>query len=179
MSFSSIAHHISNGIFLSAVAGIPLYGYFKKVKVYESFVEGAKEGFHITIKILPFLVGMIVAISMFRAAGGFDILTVWLAPVLVWIGMPPEVLPLAVMRPFSGSASNGMLAELITTHGGDSFIAKVAATMMGSTETTFFVIAVYFGAASIKRTRHAVPVGLIADLVGILAAVWICHLLVD
>ena len=177
MTLSSFAHNASSTIFLTVVAGIPLYGFFKQVRVYESFVEGAKDGFDIMVKIIPFLVAMIVAISMFRASGGFDLITGWLAPLLSWIGMPTEVFPLALMRPFSGSASNGLLAELINTHGGDSYIAKVAATMMGSTETTFYIIAVYFGAAGIKRTRHAVPAGLIADSVGILAAVWICRLI--
>lgn len=175
MSLATVTTGLANGLFLSFIAGIPLYGYLKKVKVYESFIEGAKEGFHLAIKIIPYLVAMLVAIGMFRAAGGFELLGQALAPVTHLLGIPSELLPLAIMRPFSGSASNGMLAELIHTYGANSFIAQTAATLMGSTETTFYVIAVYFGAASIRRTRHAIPAGLIADAVGVIAAVWVCR----
>lgn len=173
----SLAQSISNAVFLGFCVGIPCYGYIKKVRVYDSFIIGAREGLNIAIKIIPYLVAMIVAIGMFRAAGGFDLLGSWLAPLLSMLGIPQEILPLALMRPFSGSASNGMLAELIQTHGPDSMIAHIGATLMGSTETTFYVIAVYFGAVGIRRTRHAVPVGLIADVVGVMAAVIICKIL--
>ena len=177
MSLANISQQVADWIFLGVVAGIPTYAMLQKVKVYESFIEGAKEGFQITIRIVPYLVGMLVAIGMLRASGALDFLATLLAPMMTKIGMPAEVLPLALIRPFSGSAANGVMAELINQHGGDSYISQVAATMMGSTETTFYVVAVYFGAASIRRTRHAIPAGLIADAVGIIAAVWICQVL--
>ncbi len=176
MNAASLANGISNWIFLGIIAGIPLIGQYKKIKVYESFIDGAKDGFNIAVKIIPYLVAMLVAIGMLRASGAINSLSNLLAPVLHWLGMPKATLPLALMRPFSGSGANAILIDIIHHYGGNSFVAKVAGTMMGSTETTFYVIAVYFGAVNICRTRHAIPAGLIADAVGILAAVGICHL---
>lgn len=176
MVWANTLSNISNCLFLGFVAGIPLYAAGKKIKVYETFIEGAKDGFQIAVKIVPYLVAMLVAIGMFRASGALDMLGRCLAPLLNKIGMPAEVLPLALLRPFSGSAANGVMAELIHTHGGNSYIAHLAATIMGSTETTFYVIAVYFGAVGVQRTRHAIPAGLIADLAGILASLWICQI---
>ncbi len=173
MAISTI---ISNTLFLGMVAGIPLFGALKKVRVYETFVEGAKGGFDVAIRIIPYLVAMIVAIGMLRASGALDALSLLMAPLLKHIGMPAPVLPLALMRPFSGSASNAILVELIKQFGANSFIAKVASTMMGSTETTFYVVVVYFGAVNIQRSRHAIPAGLVADCVGVLASVFFCHL---
>ncbi len=173
----SIASAISNAIFLGFIGGIPLYAAIKKIDVFAAFVDGAKKGFETSISIVPYLVAMIVAIGMLRASGFFDLLFHLLAPVLDAIGMPPDLLPLAIVRPFSGSAANGVMAELIHERGGNSFIGKTAATMMGSTETTFYVIAVYFGAIGIKRTRHAIPAGLLADLAGIIASICICRYL--
>lgn len=156
---------------------IPLVGMIRKVKIYEVFVEGAKEGFNIAIKIIPFLVAILVAIAMFRASGAMAYFVRLLSPVTDLIGMPAEVLPAALMRPLSGSGSLGIITELISTHGPDSFIGRLASTIYGCTETTFYVLAVYFGSVQIKNTRHAVPTGLLADLVGVLAAVFICRLL--
>ena len=170
-----LAQYFSNFIFLSFVIGIPLYGTYKKINLFDTFVEGGKEGFQIVINIVPYLVGMLVAIGMLRASGFFDSATQLLSPVFHWLGMPSEVFPLAIVRPFSGSASNGIMAELIHVHGGDSFIAKLAATMMGSTETTFYVVAVYFGAIGVRKTRYAIHAGLIADLTGVIAAVVVCR----
>ena len=156
---------------------IPFYGLvFKKVKVYESFVEGAKDGFDIAVRIIPYLVAILVAIGMFRASGALEILLTTMAPLLQYIGFPPENLPLALMRPLSGSGSLGLLTDLINEHGPDSLIAKIGATMFGSTETTFYVLAVYFGSVGIRKTRHALAAGLIADLVGVLSAVFFCQL---
>jgi spore maturation protein SpmB len=154
----------------------PLYAAAKRVPVYEEFVEGAKEGFQVAIRIIPFLVAILVAVGMFRAAGGVDLLSRLLSPIFQPLQFPPELLPLVLMRPLSGSGSNGMFAELVKAHGPDSLIAKMGATVMGSTETTFYVIAVYFGSVAIRRTRHAVPAGLIADLAGVIASVIICNL---
>ena len=176
---NSIIDNFSNGLFLAIVAGIPLVAACKKVKVYEVFVEGAKDGFEIAIKIIPYMVGMLVAIGMFRAAGGFEIIFSWIGPFFESMGVPSAVVPLAIVRPFSGTASNGILLDIIKNYGGDAQVSHLAATMIGSTETTFYVIAIYFGVASIRRTRHAVPAGLIADFVGVVASIIVCHLLLS
>ena len=160
------------------LVGIPFYGLVvKKVKVYEVFVEGAQEGFHIAIRIIPYLVAILVAIGMFRASGALALLLTTLSPVLNLIGFPPENLLLAVMRPLSGSGSFGLLADLVQEYGPDSLLAKIGATMFGSTETTFYVLAVYFGSVGIKKVRHALIAGLIADTVGVFSAVYICQFL--
>jgi spore maturation protein B len=155
---------------------IPLYGAVRGVKVYESFVEGAKEGFQVGVRIIPYLVAILVAVGMLRGAGGIELLARWLDPVLRVVGMPAEILPLAIMRPLSGSGSLGIVTELVKTHGPDSFIARLAATVYGSTETTFYVLAVYFGSVGIKKARHAVVAGLFADIVSLIAAVIICRI---
>ncbi len=159
------------------LVGFPLYGLYKKVPVYESFVEGAKEGFEVAVRIIPYLVAILFAIGMFRASGAMDFLTDALRPVLALIGFPAEVLPMAIVRPLTGSGSAGIVVDMINTFGEDSLFVKMAATMFGSTETTFYVIAVYFGAVNIKKTRHAVPAGLIADFAAMLVAVWVVRLL--
>lgn len=174
---SELANQISNGMFLAFIVGIPLYGAIKKINVFDVFIDGAKQGFNTSIGLIPYLIAMMVAIGMLRASGFFELLARAIAPLLQAVGMPTELLPLALIRPFSGSASMGVMAELTHEYGGDSFIAKTAATMMGSTETTFYVIAVYFGAVSIKRTRHAIPAGLLADLAGVIATIFICRYL--
>lgn len=174
---NGFVNQFSNWIFLSFIAGIPIYGAIKKVDVFNAFTTGAKQGFEISISIIPYLIAMLVGIGMLRASGSFDLLYTLLAPVMSAIGMPSDLLPLALIRPFSGTASTAIMAEVIHTHGGNSLISKTAATMMGSTETTFYVVAVYFGAVGIKRTRHAIPAGLLADLAGIIAAVVVCNYL--
>lgn len=161
----------------SLVLFIVLYGSFKKVKIYEAFVEGAKEGFQVGVRIIPYLVAMLVAIGIFRTGGAMDFLTGLLAPVTDWIGMPSETLPMALMRPLSGSGALGILAEIVKVHGPDSLIGRMVSVMMGSGETTFYVLALYFGSVGITRTRQAVPAGLIADLVGVLMSVWLVRLL--
>jgi len=153
------------------------YGAIKKVKIYEVFVEGAKEGFDVAIRIIPYLVAMLVAIGIFRAGGGMEILIYALTPFTNFIGMPAEALPMALMRPLSGSGSLGIMAEIIATHGPDSFIGILVSTFFGSTETTFYVLAVYFGSVNIRKTRHALVAGLLADIAGILGAVFIVKLL--
>ena len=158
--------------------GIPLYAMsIKKVKVYETFVVGAKDGFTIAVRIIPYLVAILVAVGMFRASGALDLLLQALAPVLTFVGFPPENLPLALMRPLSGSGSLGLLTDLVNEHGADSMYAKIGATMFGSSETTFYVIAVYFGSVGVMRSRHAIPAGLFADFVGAISAVFFCKLL--
>jgi spore maturation protein SpmA len=158
------------------LAFFPLYAALKRVKVYEHFVEGAKEGFSTAVTIIPYLVAILVAIGMFRGAGGIDLITQVLKRPLNAIQFPPELVPMCLMRPLSGSGTLGIFTELVKQFGADSLIARTAGTIYGSTETTFYVIAVYFGAAAIQRTRHAVPAGLIADIVGIIASVIICRM---
>ena len=159
------------------IVGLPVYGLFKKVPVYECFVEGAKEGFGISVMIIPYLVAILVAIAMFRASGAMDALITLLDPAFSMLGIDPELLPMMVARPLTGSGSLGILAELENQFGAQSLVTKTAAVMFGSTETTFYVVAVYFGAVGIKRTRHAVAAGLIADIAALLAAVYITALM--
>ena len=153
------------------------WGYAKKLKVYEVFVEGSKEGFSVAIRIIPYLVAMLVAIGIFRASGAMDFVVWSLSPITNLIGMPAEVLPLGLLRPLSGSGSMGLMTELMKTNGPDSYLGVLASTMYGSSETTFYVIAVYFGAVGIKNTRHALPAGLIADFFGMLGALFIVRIL--
>lgn len=153
----------------------PLYAAARGLKVYEEFVEGAKEGFSVILRIIPFLVTMLVAINMFKGAGGIDMLTKALTPVLAPLQFPPDLLPLALMRPLSGSASLALLTELVQRLGPENIVTLMAATIFGSTETTFYVVAVYFGAVGVTRTRYAIPAGLLADLAGIIASVIICR----
>lgn len=148
----------------------------KRVKVYEEFVIGAKEGFEVAVRIIPYLVAILVAIGMFKSAGGIDLLSRLLSPVLNVIGFPPDLLPMALMRPLSGSATLGIFTDLVKQFGPDSLIARTAGTLYGSTETTFYVVAIYFGSVNIRRMRHAVAAGLIADLTGIIAAVIVCKI---
>ena len=154
----------------------PLYAALRGIKVYEEFVEGAKEGFPVILKIIPYLVAMLAAIGMFRGAGGIELLTNWLAPAMRLMQFPPELLPMALIRPLSGSGSLGVFTELVNHYGADHILSRTAGTIYGSTETTFYVLTVYFGAVGVKRTRHAVPAGLVADAVGIIASVGICKM---
>lgn len=158
----------------------PFFAALKRIPVYEEFVEGAKEGFQVAVRIIPYLVAILVAIGMFRAAGGIDLLARTLGPALATIGFPVELLPLVLMRPLSGSGASGIFNELIrdpAAGGPDGLIAQMAGCIMGSTETTFYVIAVYFGSVAVRRTRHAVPAGLIADATGVIASIAICRLM--
>lgn len=155
----------------------PLYAALRRVKVYEEFIEGAKDGFGVATRVVPFLVAILVAIGMFRGAGGIEAMKSLLAPVLVPLGFPPDLLPLALVRPLSGSASLAMFSELVQTTGADSLVTRIAGTIYGSTETTFYVIAVYFGSIGIRRTRHAIAAGLFADFIGVVASVVICRLM--
>ncbi len=159
------------------LVGFPLYGLYKRVPVYESFVVGAKEGFQVAVRIIPYLVAILFAVAMFRASGAMDALARLLSPILGPIGFPAEVLPMALIRPLTGSGSAALVVDMINRYGEDSIYVKMASVMFGSTETTFYVIAVYFGAVNIRKTRHAVPVGLTADISAMLFAVWSVRLL--
>jgi len=155
---------------------IPLWGFCKKVSLYDTFVEGAKEGFWVGVKIIPYLVAILVAIGMFRASEAIDIIAKVLNPVLSLIGMPADILPLAIIRPLSGSGALGIMSEISSKYGGDAYISKLAAVMVGSSETTFYVLTVYFGSVGVTKFRHALAAGLIADIAGIFAALFVCRI---
>lgn len=150
---------------------ILIYGTIKKVPTYESFVDGGKEGIKIAVSIIPFLVGMLVAISIFRASGALEFIMQWIRPGLLAVGVPPEIVPLAIIRPISGTAALGMTSDLIATHGPDSFLGRLASVLQGSTDTTFYVLTVYFGAVGIRKMGDALKVGLWADLFGIIISI--------
>jgi spore maturation protein SpmA len=157
----------------------PLYAALRGVKVYEQFVEGAREAFGVATRIIPYLVAMLVSIRLLREAGVIALLTKWLTPVLSAVGFPAELLPMVLMRPLSGSGTQGLFVELVNRPeiGADSLIARMAGTIYGSTETTFYVLAVYFGSVAIRQTRHAIIAGLTADTVAVIASVAICRAL--
>jgi spore maturation protein B len=177
MSFSGAAQSVSTWAIPLLLLLIPLLAAIRRVKVYEVFVEGAKDGFTTAVRIIPYLVGMLVAIGMFRASGAMELVAAALSPVTGLIGLPAEALPVALLRPFSGSGTLALSTELLKTHGPDSFVGRLASVMYGSTETTFYVLAVYFGAVGVTRTRHAVATGLVADTAGLLAALLVCRAL--
>ena len=153
-------------------AGTALYGTLRRVDVYGALVQGAGQGLETLTRIAPALICLLTAVSMVRASGLLQALASWLSPVLGRLGLPPELLPLMLVRPISGSAALGVGADLINTYGPDSVLGRMAAVMLGSTETTFYTIAVYFSAAGITRTRYALPAALCADAAGFLASAW-------
>ena len=159
------------------LCGVAGYGLYRRVDVYEALTAGAGDGLRILFRITPALVGLLTAVYMLRASGVMELLARTLEPVMTFMGLPAELLPLMLVRPVSGSAALGVGAELIGTYGPDSELGRMAAVMLGSTETTLYVTAVYFGSVGIKRTRYAVPAALCADLVGFLAAAWSVRLL--
>jgi spore maturation protein SpmA len=156
------------------LSAIPLFAALRQVKVYEEFVDGAKEGFQVAIRIIPYLVAILVAMGMFRAAGGIELLSRALSPVLDRIGFPTDLVPMVLVRPLSGTASLGLFTELVKNFGPDSLVARMAGTIYGSTETTFYVLAVYFGSVAVTRTRHALLAGLTADFVSVVVAFLVC-----
>ncbi|MCH1624798.1 spore maturation protein [Fredinandcohnia quinoae] len=167
----SLINSISLWLIPSIIGIILVYGTFKRVPTYESFVEGGKEGIKIAFSIIPYLVGMLVSISIFRASGAMDFIVDFLRPALDMIGFPADIAPLAFIRPISGTAALGMTTDLIATYGPDSFIGRLASIMQGSTDTTFYVLTVYFGAVGIRKMGDALKVGLIADIVGIIISI--------
>ena len=167
-----------------AVAFIPvligfivLYAAAKKVPVYEAFTVGAKEGFNVSVRIIPYLVAMMMAVAMFRASGAIDLLGQALGPFFEFIGMPVELLPLAITRSLSGSGARGIFAEIAQNYGPNAPITKTAAVMLGCSETTFYVLAVYFGSVGITKFRHAVLAGIVADIAGIFFAIFTAKLM--
>ena len=161
------------------IIGFILAGIRKKVNVYDAFVEGAKEGFTTAVRIIPYLVAILVAIGVLRASGSMDYIINGVATLVGWCGIDSEfvaALPTAIMKPLSGSGARGLMVDAMTTYGADSFVGRMACIFQGSTDTTFYILAVYFGSVGISKTRHAVPCGLLADLAGIISAIFICYL---
>lgn len=157
------------------LAVIPAFGALRGVKVYDTFIEGAEEGLQITVRIIPYLVGMMVALSVFRASGAMDLLARLLSPITSWVGFPPEILPLMIVRPLSGAGALAVTADLLKTQHPDSFIGRLASIMQGSTDTTFYVLTVYFGSVGVRKARYAPAVGLLADLAGFVSALYVCN----
>jgi spore maturation protein SpmA len=176
---SSISTFAANFTLMLIIITFIVLALIKKVNVYDAFVEGAKEGFNIAIKIIPFLVAILVAIGVFRASGAMDFIIGGIATFFAWLGVDTRftgALPVAFMKPLSGSGARGLMIDAMTTHGADSFIGRLACTMQGTTDTTFYIVAVYFGSVGIKNTRHAIPCGLLADLAGFTTAIFVAYL---
>lgn len=159
------------------ISFILVHGWRKRVPVYESFVEGARGGLITVIKILPHLIAMMVAITMFRTSGALDLLLQVLSPLIKWLHIPPEIVPLALLRPLSGTGSLAIATDIIAQYGADSLLGKLAATMQGSTDTTLYVLTVYFGAVGIRNGAYALKVGLWSDLAGVIASIIVVYLL--
>ena len=154
-----------------------LYGAFKKVRVYDSFVSGAKEGIQVTVNIFPYLLAIFVAVKAFQASGAFDLIKLALAGSFTTLGIPPEVLSVAIIKPLSGSASTAVFTDIVKSTGPDSLASRISAVIIGSAETTFYVLAVYLGAVGIRKTKYLVPVCVIADALGIIIAIVIVRLI--
>ena len=182
MEQDEIAHwssFISNFILFSIIAGFILSGVIKKINVFDTFIEGAKEGFQTAVTIIPYLVAMLVAVGVFRSSGAMAYLTDGIASLFTVIGVPAdfvEALPTAFMKPLSGSGARGMMVDAINTFGVDSFVARVASTIQGATDTTLYILSVYFGSIGISRTRYAAGIGLFADGIGIVAAIFVAYI---
>ncbi|MCX7779838.1 MAG: spore maturation protein [Negativicutes bacterium] len=175
--FADITEELSQLAIPAILLFIPLIGYFRKVKVYETFVEGAGEGFHTAIRIMPFLIAMLVAINIFRASGAMDFCIGVARPVLEAFGIPPDLAPLAIMRPISGTGSLGLTTEILNSFGPDSLIGKMASTILGSTDTTLYIITVYFGAVGVFKPRYSLFVGLLGDFTGFIGSIIVCRML--
>ncbi|PXX95456.1 hypothetical protein DF185_22330 [Marinifilum breve] len=176
---TTVSTVVSNVFLFGIIISFILLAAKNKVNVYESFIDGAKEGFNIAVKIIPYLIAILVAIGVFRASGTMDLLVEGMRRLCLLLSVDPdfvEALPTAMMKPLSGSGARGMMVDAMTTHGADSFVGRLASTLQGATDTTFYIIAVYFGAVGIKNTRYAVTCGLIADFAGIIAAILIAYL---
>ena len=175
--FQTLINIISLWALPSILLLILTMGLVKKVPLYETFTDGAKDGFKVAVNIIPYLVAIIVAISMFRASGIIEMLGNLFAPVLAHFNVPVDTIPIMFVRSLSGSAALGVFSDIANTHGPDAYATKLAAVMVGSSETTFYVLAVYFGAVGISKLRYALIVGLLADFIGILAAILVCNMM--
>ena len=176
---STVSTFAANFILISVIVLFIVLAFIKKVNVYDAFIEGAREGFNIAVKIIPFLVAILVAIGIFRASGAMDFVIAGITHFFDWLGVDTQftgALPVAFMKPLSGSGARGLMVDAMTTYGADSFVGRLACTMQGTTDTTFYIIAVYFGSVGIKNTRYAIGCGLLADLAGFTAAILVAYL---
>ncbi|MBL0892346.1 MAG: spore maturation protein [Gemmatimonadaceae bacterium] len=174
-----ISNTVANVTLITVICGFLIMALVRKVNAYEAFIEGAKEGFQVAIRIIPYLVALLVAIGVFRASGALDLLTQGLAKVLALFGVDDRIipaLPTALMKPLSGSGARGMMVDAMKTYGADSFAGRLSATFQGATDTTFYILALYFGSVGVKKTRHAVSMGLFADIVGVIVAIVMAYL---
>jgi len=175
----TVSNLVANVLLFGIISAFIALAMIRRVNVYEAFIEGAKEGFSVVIKIIPYLVAILVAIGVFRASGSMDFLVTGIGRIFAFAGFNTdfvEALPTALMKPLSGSGARGMMVDAMQTYGADSFVGRLASTFQGATDTTFYIIALYFGSVGVKKTRHAVACGLFADLVGIIAAIFIAYL---
>jgi len=175
----TISNVVGNVILFGVISGFILLATIRRVNVFEAFVEGAKEGFNVAIRIIPYLVAILVAIGVFRASGALDLLVSGAGHVFSALGLPTDfipALPTALMKPLSGSGARGMMVDAMKTYGADSFVGRLASTFQGATDTTFYIIALYFGSVGVRKTRYAVPAGLIADLAGVVAAIFVAYI---
>jgi len=166
---------LSAGVLPFICLVIVLFAMAKKIDIFDAFLSGAKDGLKTLFGILPALVGLIAAITMFRASGALEFLTKLLSPLTKPLGIPGEIMPLALLRPVSGSGALAIVSDLLKTSGPDSFVGRVASVVMGSTETTFYTLAVYYGSVNIKNSRYTVPAALLADLTGLLVGTYVCY----
>ena len=175
----SISNLVANLILFGVISSFILLGLLRRINVYEVFIEGAKEGFNVAIRIIPYLVAILVAIGVLRASGALDFIVAGLGNVFAAMGLDTRfvpALPTAMMKPLSGSGARGMMVDAMNTHGADSFVGRLASIVQGTSDTTFYILALYFGSVGIKKTRHAVACGLLADLVGIIAAIFVAYI---
>jgi spore maturation protein SpmB len=178
-AMNRVSTTVANILLMTIICGFIVAGMRKKVNVYDAFIEGAKDGFHTAVRIIPYLVAILVGIGVFRASGAMDLLIGGLHRAVEASGLNAnwvDAMPTALMKPLSGSGARGMMVDAMTTYGADSFVGRLSCVFQGSTDTTFYILAVYFGSVGIKNTRHAVSCGLLADLAGIIAAIAICYM---
>ena len=179
ITMNLVSTSVANILLMTIIVGFILAGLRKRINVYESFIEGAKDGFTTAVRIIPYLVAILVGIGVFRASGAMDMLIGGIDYVVRASGLDSQwvgALPTALMKPLSGSGARGMMVDAMQTYGADSFVGRLSCVFQGSTDTTFYILAVYFGSVGIRKTRHAVACGLLADLAGIIAAIAICYM---
>jgi spore maturation protein SpmB len=175
----AISNVVANVILFGVISGFILLAALRRINVFEAFIEGAKEGFGVAIRVIPYLVAILVAIGVFRASGALDLLVAGVGRGFTALGLPTDfipALPTALMKPLSGSGARGLMVEALETYGADSFVGRLASTFQGATDTTFYILALYFGSVGVRRTRYAVGAGLIADVAGIVAAIFIAYI---
>jgi spore maturation protein SpmB len=176
---STISTLSANFLLMAIIILFIVMAFIRRVNVYDAFIEGAKEGFNTAIRIIPFLIAILVAIGIFRASGAMDFMILWITKFFAWIGVDTQftgALPVAFMKPLSGTGARGLMIDAMKTYGADSFLGRLSCTMQGTTDTTFYIIAVYFGSVGIKNTRYSIGCGLLADLAGFTVAIFVAYL---